>query len=107
MALSSLGPRSRCPAAVGHLALEKVLHAARLLVEVDVAHPVHEGDDVGNESRVDQELAHPVAVGLLLAEEMLLGPRDRFPGRGVEGGGDRLAEGFQRNFDGPFGEERS
>ncbi len=60
------------PATVEHLPVEQVLHAARLLVEIDLARPVHERDHVGNQRAVDVKLADPVAFRLLQAEQVLL-----------------------------------
>jgi hypothetical protein len=93
------------PAAVGHLAIDQVLDAAGLLVEVDVAGPVHEGDDIGDQRGIDQELANPVAFGFLLGKKKLLRARDGVL-RGIgKRFGDRLAKGREGNLNGLLGQD--
>ncbi len=88
------------PAAVEHLAVEQVLDAARLLVEIDLARPVHERDYVRDQRAVDVQLAHPITVRLLQPEQMLLRAADRL----LDAVGQRqvrlLAKRLARNLDG-------
>ena len=64
------------PAAIGELALQDVLRATALQRLVHFPQPVHEKHVIGAKGAIDHQLADPVAVGLLLAEEVALGEAD-------------------------------
>src|SRR5262245_11626516 len=64
------------PSAVRELALKNVTNAALLEFVVNLSQPMHEEDEIGAQSAIDQELSAPMAVGLLLSEQILLGTRD-------------------------------
>ncbi len=73
------------PAAVGLLFLQDVLYALRLDLEVDLPQPVHVEDVVGGQGAVDHQLAAPMAVRLLEAQEVLLGEEGSLERLLVEG----------------------
>src|ERR1041384_2945423 len=52
-------------------------HAALLKRIVDFAEPMHEEDVVGAKRAIDDELAAPVTVRVLLAQKIFLGPANR------------------------------
>jgi hypothetical protein len=64
------------PAPVGKLLGKDVMDRLALPRGVHLPPPVVEGDHVGHERDVDEELAHPVALGLLLGEQEALGTGD-------------------------------
>ena len=45
---------------------------------VDFAKPVHEEHEVGAERAIDQQFTAPMTVGMLLPEQIVLSPADRF-----------------------------
>ncbi len=44
---------------------------------VDLTQPMHEEHEIGAESAVDEKFAAPMAIRMLLPEQILLRPRDR------------------------------
>ena len=65
------------PSSVRQLAFENVAHAAPLQLRVHFAAPMHEKDIIRAEGAIDDQLAAPMAIGLLLAQQILLRARDR------------------------------
>ena len=68
--------RSRCSAAVRQLALQDVADAALLERLIHFAQPMHERT-YRSRASIDQQLATPVAVGVLRRKRFSLGGRDR------------------------------
>src|SRR6266496_434095 len=60
------------PPPVRQLASENVTHAAPLQLRVHFAAPMHEKDIVRAESAIDDQLPAPMAIWLLLAQQVLL-----------------------------------
>src|SRR5262245_7763625 len=65
------------PSSVRQLAFENVLHAAPLQLGVHFAAPMHEEDIIRAKCAIDDELPAPMAIWLLLAQQVLLRPPDR------------------------------
>ena len=65
------------PSSVGQLSFENVAHTAPLQLRVHVAAPMHEKDIIRAEGAIDDQLAAPMAIRLLLAQQVLLRARDR------------------------------
>ena len=55
-----------------------MLGATFLKIDVDLAEPMHEEDEVGAECAIDQKFAAPMTVFVLLAQKVLLRARNRF-----------------------------
>src|SRR5437667_5168900 len=64
------------PSSVRQLAFENVSHAAPLQLRVHFAAPMHEKDVIRAEGAIDDQLAAPMAIWLLLAQQVLLRTRD-------------------------------
>src|SRR5205809_6310890 len=64
------------PSSVRQLAFENVPHAASLQLRVHLAAPMHEKDVVRAEGAIDDQLPAPMAIWLLLAQQVLLRARD-------------------------------
>jgi hypothetical protein len=65
------------PSSVGKLAFENVAHAAPLQLRVHLAAPMHEKDIIRAQGAIDDQLAAPMAIWLLLAQQVLLRECDR------------------------------
>ena len=65
------------PSAIRQLAFENVANAAPLQLRVHFAAPMHEKDVIRAEGAIDNQLAAPMAIWLLLAQQVLLRARDR------------------------------
>src|SRR6184192_1773893 len=65
------------PAAIRQLAFENVANAATLQLSIHFSAPVHEKDVIRAEGAIDNQIAAPMAVGFLLAQQVLLCARDR------------------------------
>src|SRR5205814_4996612 len=65
------------PSTIGQLAFENVTHATPLQLPVHLTAPMHEKDVVRAEGAIDDQLAAPMAIWLLLAQQVLLRTRDR------------------------------
>jgi len=65
------------PSSIGQLAFENVAHAAPLQLRVHLAAPMHEKDIIRAEGAIEDQLAAPMAIWLLLAQQVLLRARDR------------------------------
>jgi len=65
------------PAAVRQLHRENVIHRLALPLGIHFAVPMVVGDHVRHQRRIHHQLADPVALGLLLAEQILLRPLNR------------------------------
>ena len=60
----------------GSWRFENVTHAAPLQLRVHFAAPMHEKDVIRAKSAIDDQLAAPMAIWLLLAQQVLLRARD-------------------------------
>ena len=58
------------------LAFYNVLRATFLKTDVDLADPMHEKHKIGAERAIDQKFAAPMTVLALLAQKILLRPRN-------------------------------
>ena len=65
------------PSAIRQLSFENVAHTAPLQLRVHFAAPMHEKDIIRAERAIDDQLAAPMAIRLLLAQQVLLRARDR------------------------------
>ena len=65
------------PSSVRQLAFENVSHAAPLQLRVHFAAPMHEKDVIRAKGAIDDQLSAPMAIWLLLAQQVLLRARDR------------------------------
>src|SRR6266700_4045532 len=65
------------PSSIGQLAFENVAHATPLQLAVHLAAPMHEKDIIRAEGAIDDQLAAPMTIWLLLAQQVLLRERDR------------------------------
>src|SRR4030095_17052268 len=65
------------PAAVGQLAFKNVTDATPLQLRVYFAAPVHEDDIIGAQRAIDQQLAAPMPISLLLPQKLVLSERNR------------------------------
>src|SRR4029077_104623 len=64
------------PSSVRQLAFENVTHTAPLQWRVHLAAPMHEKDIIRAEGAIDDQLSAPMAIWLLLAQQVLLRARD-------------------------------
>src|SRR5207244_6459441 len=64
------------PAAIRQLAFENVTHAPTLQLRIYFAAPVHEEHIIRAESSIDNQYAAPMAIRYLLAQQIVLCPRD-------------------------------
>ena len=74
------------PAAIQKLPFQNVLDATPLQLPIDFAAPVHEKDVIGAECAINDQLAAPMPVSLLLPQEIFLRAADGFRNLGVAGG---------------------
>jgi hypothetical protein len=65
------------------LPFQNVLDATPLQLPIDFAAPVHEQHVIGAQCAIDDQLAAPMTVGLLLAEKIFLGATDGLRNLGV------------------------
>src|SRR6266513_6167907 len=65
------------PPAIRQLVLENVANAAPLQLSVHLAAPVHENDVVRTKGAIDNQFTTPMAIGFLLAQQVLLCTRNR------------------------------
>src|SRR5204863_1102694 len=71
------------PTAIRKLALENVAHAALLQRVVHLSQPMHEENVIGAERAIDEQLAAPMAVRMLLSQQIFLRLRYRVGDLGV------------------------
>ena len=64
------------PPSVWQLAFKNMTHAAPLQLRVRLAAPMHEKDVVRAEGAIDDQLPAPMAIRLLLPQQVLLRARD-------------------------------
>ena len=64
------------PAAIRQLTFENVTHAATLQLSIYFAAPVHEKHVIRAEGAIDNQFAAPMAIHPLLAQQVVLRPRD-------------------------------
>ena len=65
------------PTAIRELAFQNVARAALLKPIIHLPQPMHEEDEIGAERAVDDELAAPMTIRMLLPEQIFLRSRDR------------------------------